>query len=105
MNVRGARTIGASWRLAAAAIVGVIAAVLTGLVWRWAYAPALGWGVAGIVFSARIWLVIWPMDAPDTPPKARAQGPERGHSDGPTPSAPRARSPSGGHGPGWAHSA
>ncbi len=81
MNVRGARTIGTSWRLGAAAIVGVIAAVLTGLFWRWAYAPAIGWDVTAIVFSAWIWLVIWPMDAADTAAKARSEDPNRATSD------------------------
>jgi len=81
MNVRGARTIGTSWRLAAAAIVGVIAAVLTGLFWRWAYAPAIGWDVTAIIFSAWIWLVIWPMGAADTAAKARSEDPNRTTSD------------------------
>jgi len=81
MNVRGARTIGTSWRLAAAAIVGVIAAVLTGLFWRWAYAPAIGWDVTAIIFSAWIWLVIWPMGAADTAAKARSEDPNRATSE------------------------
>lgn len=80
-DVQGARTIGTSWRLAAAAIVGVIAAVLAGLFWRWAYAPAIGWDGTAIVFSAWIWLVIWPMGAADTAAKARSEDPNRAISD------------------------
>src|SRR5258706_16466882 len=91
MNVRGARTIGTSWRLAAAAIVGVIAAVLTGLFWRWAYAPAIGWEVTAIVFSAWIWLGILPLGGAGTPPKARAEGPNRAAQHGLTLSGPVAR--------------
>jgi uncharacterized membrane protein len=80
-DVRAARTVRTSWRLAVAAIVGVIAAVLTGLFWQWAYAAAMGWDATAIVFSAWIWLVIWPMDAADTAAKARSVDPNRATND------------------------
>jgi uncharacterized membrane protein len=75
------RTAGTSWRLAVAAIAGLIALVLTGLFWRWAYAPAMGWDVTAIIFSAWIWLVIWPMGAGDTAAKARSEDPNRAISE------------------------
>jgi uncharacterized membrane protein len=80
-DVRAARTVRTSWRLAVAASVGVIAGVLTGLFWRWTYAPAMGWDATAIVFTAWIWLVIWPMGATDTAAKARSVDPNRAASD------------------------
>jgi uncharacterized membrane protein len=80
-DVRVARTVRSSRRLAIAAIVGLIAVVLTGLFWRWIYAPAMGWDATAIVFSTWIWLVIWPMGAADTAAKARSVDPNRATSD------------------------
>jgi uncharacterized membrane protein len=80
-DVRAARIGRTSRRLAVAAIVGVIALVLTGLFWRWTYAPAVGWDAAAIVFTTWIWLVIWPMGATDTAAKARSVDPNRATSD------------------------
>ena len=80
-HVRAARTVRTSWRLAVAVTVGVIAAILTGLFWRWAYAPAIGWDATAIVFSSWIWLVTWPMDAAGTAENARSVDPNRATSD------------------------
>jgi uncharacterized membrane protein len=80
-DARAARTVRTTWRLAIAAIVGVIAVVLTGLFWRWSYAPAIGWDATAIVFSAWMWLVIWPMGATETAAKARSVDPNRTTSD------------------------
>jgi len=80
-DVQATRTVRTSWRLAAAATVGVIAIVLAGLFWRWAYAPAVGWDATAIVFSGWIWLVIWPLDAADSAAKARSVDPNRAISD------------------------
>jgi uncharacterized membrane protein len=70
-----------SWRLGASAVVGLVGVVLTGILWRWAYAPAIGWDVTAIFFSGWIWLVIWPMDAAETARKSRSVDPNRAISD------------------------
>jgi len=80
-DVRAARTVHTGRRLAVAAIVGVIGVVLTGLFWRWAYAPAMGWDATAVVFSGWIWLVIWPMGAAETAAKARSEDPNRATSE------------------------
>jgi uncharacterized membrane protein len=80
-DVRAARTVHTGRRLAVAAIVGVIGVVLTGLFWRWAYAPAMGWDATAVVFSGWIWLVIWPMGAAETAAKARSEDPNRATGD------------------------
>ena len=69
-------------RVGTSAVAGLIALVLSGALWNWAYAPTIGWDVTAIVFCTWIWLVIWPMDAADTAAKARSEDPNRAISDG-----------------------
>ena len=70
-----------SGRIGASAAVGLVGAVLTGMFWRWAYAPAIGWDVTAIIFSGWIWLVIWQLDAADTKRKSKSVDPSRAISD------------------------
>jgi uncharacterized membrane protein len=70
-----------SFRVAASAAVGVVALVLAGALWNWAYAPTVGWDVTAIIFCTWIWLVIWPMGPAETAAKARSEDPNRATSD------------------------
>jgi uncharacterized membrane protein len=69
------------WRLGIAAAVGALAAALTIVLGNWRYAPAVGWDAAAIVFSAWVWLAIWPMSDEATADWATAEDPGRAISD------------------------
>jgi uncharacterized membrane protein len=64
-----------------AAAFGVVGAVLTVAVGNWRYAPAIGWDVTAIVFSASVWLGIWPLSAEVTAERANREDPSRATSD------------------------
>jgi uncharacterized membrane protein len=68
-------------RLAVAAGLGVIAAVLVAIFGRWAEALMVGWDTAALVYCVTTWAVIWPMDPVQTAAKARAEDPNRVISD------------------------
>lgn len=70
-----------SFRVAISALAGVVALVLAGALWNWAYAPAVGWDVTAVIFCTWIWLVIWPMSPAETAAKARSEDPNRPTSD------------------------
>ena len=54
-------------RVSVAMVLGVIAAVLVGLVrHEWHYSPAVGWIVAATVYLVWTWTIVLPMDAAQT---------------------------------------
>jgi uncharacterized membrane protein len=70
-----------SFRVTISALIGVVALVLSGALWNWAYAPAVGWDVTAVIFCTWIWVVIWPMSSAETVAKARSEDPNRPTSD------------------------
>ena len=68
-------------RMIAMVLCGVFAAVLTGLVGDWIYAPAIAWTVAALVYNAWVWLKIAPMDARQTAAHALEEDPGQRLSD------------------------
>lgn len=68
-------------RILALVLCGVIAAVLTGLLGQWIYAPAIGWATGALVYNASVWLLITPMNATQTAAHATAEDPGRRISD------------------------
>lgn len=62
-------------------IGGVAAAVLTGLLGQWIYAPAVGWTVAALVYNFSVWAAIAPMDHLRTSTHAQAEDPGQRISD------------------------
>ncbi|ALE07468.1 hypothetical protein AL755_21585 [Arthrobacter sp. ERGS1:01] len=69
------------FRLLGMVVGGVAAAVLTGLLGAWIYAPAVGWGVAALVYNVWVWFTIAPMDNVRTAAHAQAEDPGRRTSD------------------------
>lgn len=68
-------------RLLGMFIGGVAAAVLTGLLGQWIYAPAVGWTVAALVYNFSVWAAIAPMDHRRTSTHAQAEDPGQRISD------------------------
>jgi uncharacterized membrane protein len=68
-------------RLIVMVVVGIVAALLTGLYGDWIYAPAVGWAVAAGTANLWIWLVIAPMDNIRTASHAQEEDPNRSTSD------------------------
>ncbi|WP_074712443.1 DUF1345 domain-containing protein [Arthrobacter alpinus] len=68
-------------RILAMIACGALAAVLTGVLGAWIYAPAVGWASAALVYNASVWLQIIPMDAERTATHAVAEDPGRRISD------------------------
>jgi uncharacterized membrane protein len=64
-------------RTAAAAGIGLVAAVVTGLLGDWTYAPAVGFDTAGALFLVTTWLSIGRMDAGATAAHATREDPTR----------------------------
>jgi uncharacterized membrane protein len=60
---------------------GAAAAVATGLFYRWAYAPLVGWGIAALAFEVRAWITVGGMDAEETRAHATTEDPSRTVSD------------------------
>jgi uncharacterized membrane protein len=76
LRKRGART-----RLILTLVIGILAAAVCGLLWRWTYAPTVGWAAAALVYSAWIWMAIIPLDAEETRRLSSREDPGRGASD------------------------
>ena len=68
-------------RLLGMFVGGVAAAVLTGLLGQWIYAPAVGWTVAALVYNFSVWAAIAPMDHRRTSTHAQAEDPGQRISD------------------------
>ncbi len=62
-------------------VVGVVGAVVAGVLGSWSYAPLVGWDVAVLVFSGWVWAATARMDAPTTQAHATADDPGRASSD------------------------
>lgn len=62
-------------------VVGTITAIITGLVWEWQYAAAIGWIAAAFVYAGWIWIIIAPLNAAKTEQLASREDPTRGISD------------------------
>jgi uncharacterized membrane protein len=60
---------------------GAAAALVTGLLYRWSYAPLIGWGVAALAFELRAWIIVGGMDAEQTRAHATIEDPSRPVSD------------------------
>lgn len=68
-------------RATAMAIGGAFALALTGLLGAWAYAPAVGWTIAALIYNSSVWFTIVPMDAARTAVHAVEEDPGRRTSD------------------------
>ena len=66
-----------SVRVAVAAVVGVVAAVVTGALGSWDFAPSVGWIAAAGLYLVVTWSIIGPMDAVATAAHARREDPTR----------------------------
>jgi uncharacterized membrane protein len=64
-------------RSAVAAVIGVAAAVVTGLLGDWTYAPAVGFDTAGALFLVTTWLSVGRMDPAATAEHATREDPTR----------------------------
>jgi uncharacterized membrane protein len=62
-------------------VVGIIVAVLTGMVTSWTYAVVAGWAAACIIYIVWVWAVVWGYDPASTKAHARREDPGRGLSD------------------------
>ena len=62
-------------------VAGVIAAIATGAAGWWQYAPTVGWAVAALAYSLRVWLHLGRFDAEQTRENASREDPERGVTD------------------------
>jgi uncharacterized membrane protein len=62
-------------------LAGVAAAVFTGVLASWKYAPMTGWDGAALVFSGWIWLVSAPMNAGRTQAHVTREDPGRAATD------------------------
>ena len=58
-------------------IVGIVSAVVVGMLTRWLYAPLAGWDVAAIIFSGWAWGAIGFFDAAQTAAHASREDPGR----------------------------
>jgi uncharacterized membrane protein len=68
-------------RLGLSAAIGAAAAALIVVFGNWRSAPAVGWDATAIVFSASVWLAIWPLSAKITAERATGEDPSRAASD------------------------
>lgn len=68
-------------RLGLSAAVGAVAAAVTVAFGNWRYAPAAGWDATAVMFSASVWLAIWPLSAKVTARRATGEDPSRAASD------------------------
>jgi uncharacterized membrane protein len=62
-------------------VAGSIAAIAVGAAGWWEYAPTVGWAVAALAYSLRVWLRLWQFDAEQTRENASREDPERGVTD------------------------
>ncbi len=68
-------------RLGVSAGIGAVTAGLTAVFGSWVFAPAVGWDATALVFTATVWLGIWPMSAHTTAKRATREDPSRATSD------------------------
>jgi uncharacterized membrane protein len=72
---------GVGVRIAASALVGVGAALVTVLLGAASFASTVGWDAAALCFLVWSWLIIWPMNAQATADHATREDPSRPVSD------------------------
>lgn len=65
-------------RLAVAALLGLVMAIVVSSAAGFGYAPAAGWIAAALVYLAWTWTVVLPMDADQTREHVRPEDPPRG---------------------------
>jgi uncharacterized membrane protein len=68
-------------RLAVMAAGGLAVAVAVGFLGSWAYAPALGWAAASLIYLGWVWSVIGHLDASETAAHALREDPGRFAAD------------------------
>lgn len=68
-------------RLVVMAAVGIVAAVIFGMVGRWEYAPTIGWIAAALTYSVWVWVAVGQFDAETTRTHASIEEPARGIVD------------------------
>lgn len=71
----------ASLRVVSMLAVGAIAAVLTGVLAAWSYAPVVGWIAASLTYIGWVWLRIGRMDHTATRSHATREDPSRAAAD------------------------
>lgn len=57
------------------AVVGGVAAILTGLIGSWAFAAIVGWAAASLTYTAWVWIAVGRMDAKATANHATREDP------------------------------
>jgi uncharacterized membrane protein len=67
----------AGFRTTVAAALGLVTALIWGVVGRWAEAPAVGWDLAAVAFLAGTWRAILPLDAGQTAEHALSEDPTK----------------------------
>jgi uncharacterized membrane protein len=68
-------------RMLVGVLAGAVAAVVTGLAYRWAYAPIGGWIVAALTFELWAWLAVGRLDGAETCSHATREDPNRAITD------------------------
>ena len=63
------------------ATVGVIVAVLVGVLGQWVFAPVAGWAAAALVFNLWVWWAVAHMNAAQTAAHATREDPSRGATE------------------------
>jgi uncharacterized membrane protein len=71
------RTPNASSQVLAAVVVGIVATVAVGLVYRWPVASLVGYDVAVLTYIGRVWTYVWPLDAEQVAARAVREDPTR----------------------------
>jgi uncharacterized membrane protein len=71
----------ATIRLIIMLIVGVVAALVTGSLGEWVYAPTVVWCFSALLYSSWVWLKIGRLDATQTRANASREEPARGTAD------------------------
>ncbi|WP_255557216.1 DUF1345 domain-containing protein [Paeniglutamicibacter sp. Y32M11] len=74
-EIRTLRTKHRRLRVLGMLLGGGAAATLSGLLGHWAYAPAIGWSVAALIYNASVWISIAPMDSSRTAEHAQEEDP------------------------------
>ncbi len=62
-------------------VVGVVSAIVTGVLGAWAYAPTVGWCFASLLYSVWVWISISRLDPAETRTHASREEPARGIAD------------------------
>ncbi|WP_284985583.1 DUF1345 domain-containing protein [Arthrobacter sp. fls2-241-R2A-172] len=68
-------------RVAVMIAVGLVTALMVGLLKSWAYAPAIGWAAASVTYLVWVWTVIGRLQSSATAAHARREDPGRAGAD------------------------